>query len=48
MIRVNIFYPNKEDGWFNMDYYLNTHIPMTIERLGSTLKSVSIEQGAEV
>ena len=45
MIRVNIFYPNKEGGRFDLDYYLNTHMPMAIEKLGPSLKGVSVEHG---
>lgn len=45
MIKVSIFYPNKENGRFNLDYYLNTHIPMAMEKLGSSLKGISIEHG---
>jgi uncharacterized protein (TIGR02118 family) len=45
MIRVNIFYPNTEGGRFDLEYYLNTHIPMAIEKLGSSLKGVSVELG---
>ena len=45
MIRVNIFYPNKEGGRFDLDYYLHTHMPMAIEKLGSTLRGVSVEYG---
>ena len=45
MIKVNIFYPNTEGGWFDLEYYLNTHMPMAIEKLGSSLKGVSIEHG---
>src|SRR5690349_25012830 len=45
MIRVNIFYPNKEGGRFDLDYYLNTHMPMAIEKLKPALKGVSVEYG---
>ncbi len=45
MIKVNIFYPNKEGGRFDLEYYLHTHMPMAIEKLGSSLKGVSIEHG---
>ena len=45
MIKVNIFYPNKEGGRFDLDYYLNRHMPMAIEKLGSSLKGVSVEYG---
>jgi uncharacterized protein (TIGR02118 family) len=44
-IRVNIFYPNTEGGWFDLEYYLNTHMPMAIEKLVSPLKGVSVEHG---
>ena len=45
MIKVTIFYPNKEGSWFDLNYYLNKHMPWAIERLGSALKGVSVEQG---
>ena len=45
MVRVNIFYPNKEGGRFDLDYYLNNHMPMAIEKLGPSLRGVSIEHG---
>src|SRR5215469_275766 len=45
MIRVNIFYPNTEGGRFDLEYYLNTHMPMAIDKLGPTLRGVSIEHG---
>jgi len=45
MIKVNIFYPTTEGGWFDLNYYLNKHMPWAIERLGSALKEVSVEHG---
>jgi uncharacterized protein (TIGR02118 family) len=45
MIKVSVFYPHKEDFKFDMDYYLNSHIPMVREKLGSAVKGVSMEQG---
>ena|ERR1044072_1688529 len=45
MIKVSILYPNSEGSTFDMDYYCNTHIPMTEARLGAALKGVTIEQG---
>ena len=46
MIKVSIFYPNN-GGHFDMDYYLNKHMPMSIERLSAHpgFKSVSVERG---
>ena len=43
MIKVSIYYPNKEGGKFDMDYYLHTHMPMSIAKQGSALKSASID-----
>lgn len=47
MIKVSIFYPRREGGQFNMDYYLETHMPMSIERLcvHPGFRGVSVERG---
>ena len=45
MIKVNVFYPNKPDAKFDMDYYCNSHIPMVKRKLGAALKRVDIDQG---
>ncbi len=45
MIRVSVLYPNGEDVKFDMDYYLNTHIPMAGELVGDALKGANIDQG---
>jgi uncharacterized protein (TIGR02118 family) len=45
MIKVNILYPNKEDSRFDVEYYLNTHMPMSIQKLGTALRGVSVERG---
>jgi uncharacterized protein (TIGR02118 family) len=45
MIKVSIYYPNKEDSKFDMDYYLHKHMPMLIEKQGTNLKSLSIDVG---
>jgi uncharacterized protein (TIGR02118 family) len=45
MIKVSIFYPHKADGHFDLDYYVNTHMPMAINRLGPTLRGVTVEYG---
>ena len=45
MIKVSVFYPNEEGKKFDMDYYLNSHIPMVQEKLGEALKGGSVEQG---
>jgi|SRR5205085_969372 len=45
MIKVSILYPNRPGSRFDFDYYLNRHMPMTIEKLGGALKGVSVERG---
>lgn len=45
MIRISIFYPN--NGHFDMEYYLDTHMPMSIKLLsaGKGYRGVSVERG---
>lgn len=45
MINVSIFYPNTEGSRFDLDYYLNQHMPMTLEKLNPALRRVSVEHG---
>jgi uncharacterized protein (TIGR02118 family) len=45
MVRVSIFYPSKPGSRFDVDYYLNTHMPLAIGMLGSAIKAVSVEIG---
>ena len=45
MVKISILYPNS--GRFDMDYYLNTHMPRSIELLskGCGYRGVSVERG---
>ena len=45
MIKISILYPNT--GKFDMDYYLDTHMPRSIELLskGKGYRGVSVERG---
>lgn len=45
MVKISILYPNT--GRFDMDYYLDTHTPLSITRLGmgKGYKGVSVERG---
>jgi len=45
VIKVSLFYPNKEGKTFDMDYYFNKHLPMVRQRLGTACKCVDAEQG---
>jgi uncharacterized protein (TIGR02118 family) len=44
MIKVYVIYPNNAGSTFDMDYYLNKHMPMVRERLGAPLKGMSVDQ----
>lgn len=45
MIKVSVFYPGGAGSTFNMDYYLNRHMPMVRARLGTACKSTAVEEG---
>src|SRR5438552_975833 len=45
MIKVSIYYPNKEGSKFDLDYYLHKHMPMSIAKQGAELKNISIDIG---
>ena len=45
MIKVGVFYPNSEGAKFDMDYYLQKHLPMARQKVGPALKSIAVEQG---
>jgi len=45
MVKISILYPN--NGKFDMDYYFNAHMPLSIKHLsaGHGYKGVSVERG---
>ena len=45
MIKVSVFYPHEENKPFDLNYYMEKHIPMVIELLGDNLKGATIEKG---
>jgi len=45
MIKVSIHYPNKPGRRFDVDYYLERHMPLALNRLGTGVKGVSVEVG---
>ena len=45
MIRVSVMYPNDEGSKFDMDYYVNKHMPLVGDRCGDALKGMSVDQG---
>ena len=47
MINVAILYPNEVGRWFDTTYYIQRHMPMSIELLGAQpgYRGVSVELG---
>jgi uncharacterized protein (TIGR02118 family) len=47
MIKISILYPNNKGARFDMSYYINTHMPLSIGLLSahSGFKGVSVEHG---
>jgi uncharacterized protein (TIGR02118 family) len=46
MIRVAVLYPRQKDTHFDLDYYLNKHVPLVRERLDSMgLIRVEVDDG---
>ena len=45
MIRLSILYPNIEGKRFDTEYYINKHMPMSIELQGAAVKSVQVDIG---
>ena len=47
MTKISILYPNKKGARFDMRYYVETHMPLSIELLSAHpgFKGVSVERG---
>src|SRR5262245_59660874 len=47
MVTISILYPNKNGSKFDLEYYINTHMPISIERLSSHagFRGVSVVRG---
>lgn len=45
MIKLSVMYPTGEGKTFDMDYYLNSHIPFVAKLLGDAVKGATVEQG---
>lgn len=44
MIKVSVFYPNTENGKFDIAYYCNSHMPMVKDKLGDACKGLAVDQ----
>jgi uncharacterized protein (TIGR02118 family) len=45
MIRVSVMYPRTEGADFDMEYYVNKHMPMVRDRCGDALKGMAVMEG---
>jgi uncharacterized protein (TIGR02118 family) len=45
VIKVSVFYPNSDDATFDMDYYVNTHMPFVHDRCSPAIKGMSVDEG---
>jgi uncharacterized protein (TIGR02118 family) len=45
MLKVSVLYPNQPGGKFDLDYYVNTHVPLVLDRCGSAVSPGGIERG---
>ena len=45
MVKISVLYTNAPGCTFDMDYYLNTHMRICREQLGSALKGIQVDQG---
>lgn len=50
MFNISSIYPKQEDGHFDFDYYLNVHMPKSIELLSKAkgFVKVSVEKGVDL
>lgn len=50
MFNISSIYPKKEGYIFDVDYYLNKHMPMSIDLLSNAkgFKGVSVEKGIDI
>jgi len=45
MIKVIVLYPSGDGKTFDMDYYINKHIPLAKDLLGDVVKGLTVEKG---
>ncbi len=45
MIKVIVLYPSGDGKTFDMDYYINKHLPLAKGLLGDVVKGLTVEKG---
>lgn len=45
MIKVSVYYPYSDGAAFDMDYYVNKHIPMVQDLTAAACKGASVDAG---
>lgn len=45
MIKVSVLYPYGEGKNFDMDYYIDNHVPLVAKTLGNALQGASYDKG---
>lgn len=45
MIKATVLYPNELGKNFNLEYYIQHHVPLVARLLGSALKKAEVEKG---
>lgn len=50
MFNISSLYPKQDGGTFDFDYYLNSHMPLSIELLSNApgFQGVSVETGIDI
>ena len=47
MIKLSILYPNKPGSRFDVNYYVNTHMPLAMRLLKKNLRKTEVDAGLQ-